>query len=201
MGASNLLCGLGGGWSGDSAAWRSNFSSSWFGRLWGGDPALSRRKDITGCASRVCRADGVSTLLHKCRLADSGAAQSRCDVGPAAVRWLYIYQCGETATPTARRRSVDSHPLTARKKMRARTNAATRGDNAAHRRRTPSPRRTHALRRRPAHRRTPPPPPRSSRPPRLRPRRAASIYPGAPRTRRRRRPLHPSAPRCCGASG
>ena len=49
VGASNLFCGLGGGWSGDKAACLSNFSSSWFGRLWGGDPALSRRKDITGC--------------------------------------------------------------------------------------------------------------------------------------------------------
>ena len=46
VGASNLLFGEGGGWSGDSAACLSNFSSSWFGRLWGGDPALSRRKDI-----------------------------------------------------------------------------------------------------------------------------------------------------------
>ena len=73
-GASNLLCGLGGGWSGDRAAWRSSAASAGSGRLWGGDealcrnepgwlwggdPALSRRKDM---AAR--RADGVSTLLH-----------------------------------------------------------------------------------------------------------------------------------------
>ena len=75
VGASNLFCGLGGGWSGDRAAWRSSAASAGSGRLWGGDealcrnepgwlwggdPALSRRKDM---AAR--RADGVSTLLHK----------------------------------------------------------------------------------------------------------------------------------------
>ena len=83
VGASNLFCGLGGGWSGDRAAWRSSAASAGSGRLWGGDealcrnepgwlwggdPALSRRKDM---AAR--RADGVSTLLHKVQ---PGAAQS-----------------------------------------------------------------------------------------------------------------------------
>ena len=92
VGASNLLCGLGGGWSGDRAAWRSSAASAGSGRLWGGDealcrnepgwlwggdPALSRRKDM---AAR--RADGVSTLLL-CADCQSLGLPSRCDCAAA----------------------------------------------------------------------------------------------------------------------
>ena len=92
VGASNLFCGLGGGWSGDRAAWRSSAASAGSGRLWGGDealcrnepgwlwggdPALSRRKDM---AAR--RADGVSTLLHNVQTASLGLP-SRCDCAAA----------------------------------------------------------------------------------------------------------------------
>ena len=102
VGASNLFCGLGGGWSGDRAAWRSSAASAGSGRLWGGDealcrnepgwlwggdPALSRRKDM---AAR--RADGVSTLLHNVHCQSLGLP-SRCDCA-AAVCTYYVYQCG-----------------------------------------------------------------------------------------------------------
>ena len=98
VGASNLFCGLGGGWSGDRAAWRSSAASAGSGRLWGGDealcrnepgwlwggdPALSRRKDM---AAR--RADGVSTLYTRCRLADCGGCPVALRRQLAAVRCI-----------------------------------------------------------------------------------------------------------------
>ena len=76
--------GDGGGWSGDRAAWRSSAASSaafwrlfWrlsggdpaLGRLWGGDPWLSRRNDIV-------RRRRVYSFYTRCRLPVSGAAQS-----------------------------------------------------------------------------------------------------------------------------
>ena len=87
VGASNLLCGLGGGWSGDSAAWRSNFSSSWFGRLWGGDPALSRRNDITRwLPSRRRRVYSFT----QGRLADLWGCPVGCDVRQRCARYMLI---------------------------------------------------------------------------------------------------------------
>ena len=98
VGASNLLCGLGGGWSGDRAACLSNAASSaafWrlFWRLWGGDPALGRLwggdpADPVLCRNDMAarRADGVSTLLHKVDWQTCGAAQSRCDCAMARQR-------------------------------------------------------------------------------------------------------------------
>ena len=97
VGASNLFCGLGGGWSGDRAAWRSSAASAGSGRLWGGDealcrnepgwlwggdPALSRRKDIV-------RRRRVYTL-HNVQTASLGLP-SRCDCA-AAVCTYYVYQ-------------------------------------------------------------------------------------------------------------